>query len=125
MAELNGGNQLKVKGPFGIDLAVSGALVIALLAFAAIIGLALFEHYKRRVEIEHLVDNVRMENEAVRETVRVENQKVRDAIYYLDCRVQLQLYIGQKPRGEPIDWSGMPEILYKCVPEFFYKRLNK
>ena len=54
MAEANG-NTLKVKGPFGIDLAATGPTLIAIVALAAFIGFAMWQDYKRNALVQEVI----------------------------------------------------------------------
>lgn len=109
MAESQNNTGLKVKGPFGIDLAATGPvtiIVIALIAIALVIVWGAREITKA----------VQSENKAVATAVRYENERVGKLIESLDCRVQFAIWMGRIPRDQPIDWHNLPGNLYDCIP---------
>ena len=118
MAEAaNGGNQLKVKGPFGLDLSATGPTLIIVVVVAAFIGFGMWQDYKRNTLVQNLLDAVHAENKAVRETVQTENKWVREVIEKVGCHVQFNTWIGRIPRDAAIDWHSLPDNLYGCIPE--------
>jgi hypothetical protein len=116
MAESDG-DQLKVKGPFGIDLSAKGPSLIIILTVAAVIGVAMWEHYKRAVEAQRVIDSVNHQTEVLVSTIQAENKWVRQVVEKVGCHVQFNTWIGRIPREAPIDWHSLPENLYDCIPE--------
>ena len=103
MAEPNG--NLELKTGFG-TIAASGTTVFVVVALALFCGIALWEHYLRRVEHDNMSELVRVENEATR--VKMES---------LVCTNRLNLFFQTLPKGKEITWQDVPQEYWSCIPK--------
>lgn len=92
------GDVVDVKtGPLGIHLGGRNALVIFIvLAIMADSALTYWEHMSRSSEHDAIMSTMRR----------------------LSCKIDLQIYIYQRPSGNLIDWQHMPSGLWGCLPKF-------
>jgi hypothetical protein len=103
MAEPNGNIELKTG--FG-TIAATGTTVFVVVALALMCGIALWEHYQRRIEHENMTQLVREENALTR--VKMDS---------LICTNRLNLFFQTMPKGKEIAWQDVPQEYWPCMPK--------
>jgi hypothetical protein len=103
MAEPNG--KIELKTGFG-SIAAAGTTVFVVVALSLLTGIALYEHWQRRVEHGELDELVRAENAATRVKM--------DAII---CTNRLNLYFQTIPKGDEISFQKIPNEFWECMPK--------
>jgi hypothetical protein len=103
LAEPNGNIELKTG--FG-TIAATGTTVFVVVALALMCGIALWEHYQRRIE-----------HESMSELVREENASTRVKMDSLICTNRLNLFFQTLPKGREISWQDVPQEYWSCLPK--------
>jgi hypothetical protein len=108
MAQSNG--NLELKTGFG-TIAASGATVFVVVALALMCGIALWEHYQRRIE-----------HEDIAELIRTENKLTRTQMESLICTNRLNLFFQTLPKGKELTWQDVPQEYWVCIPRNLIER---